>query len=825
MGTLDIITSIADVSVAIAYFAIPGELWYFNTRLSTDLPAEFKQVLWLFVLFITCCGLTHVIMSFHPYYPTPVVNCLAKTTTGIVSLYTAYALIGVIPRALYYPIYTQSIEHENLERQVHERYLQENVNIFRRIRQYTEIFTNRPLQYLYDDLMKTFHDKLGVQCAIYIISDTNDYVRKSCSPTDLVRKCPERVGNGNDNTIDRTGFTGRWWLIYFDPGYDDYTGFVTLYVDQVETVITTRKNLVFGGNGNENEGSLLLPETEATVVPDLPSKPYFNDIIIDVIDHFESNLSQTIARNKNTDLIEQLKSQNELLQRARAESQVIAKQSNDWLSVMSHEMRTPLFAIESLSEMLYEKTQEDENLSMIKSSVDLINQSAKHLSEIINNVLDFTKIEDDQYQLEETDFDLKQIVSEAFSVNIQNDRRLYPHCYMFFDDCLPNSIRGDPIRIKQIFLNIFNNAVKFTPDEGYVHASISCRDGNEGSLRLVAEIKDTGIGIKKEDESKIFQQFSQSDASITRKFGGTGLGLSICKKLCRMMNGDIWFHSNIPQGTVFVVEIEVKRGDPELSSSLNLRVPEEIKDWKICVLDGMEMGHMCTTKHLRNLGFEKVTSTYDCDMLDIADADVYIIDCRIPCLQMDRLTKWLASKDIILQTSLYLRRNTDYHSPNEVLQPTCPRDVYETMTRIAVQRKLIPLTKVERKKETYNVHLLVAEDNKINQTVIGRILAKLGMTADFADDGEIAVDLFRKEPNRYKIILMDIMMPNMDGYTATKEIRKLSGNRRSPYIIALTANAFWEDRVKANECGMNDFLTKPMKIDQLKVAIEKSGLV
>lgn len=826
---LTILTTIADISVALAYFAIPAELWYFYKRLTIiskgrTFPDEFKQVLYLFVIFICCCGLTHLVMAFYPYKPVPLLNCIMKGLTGIISLFTSYKLIIVIPRVLYYPIYTQNIEQENLDRQLHEHYLQENINIFRDIREYTQTMSGQTLQSLYDDLLRTLFERLHIEVALYMFNtSTNICERTTSNPLDLLS--PQSIDYDNP---DATAFIGKWWLINFDSGYANHRGYVALKTEIQSEVITTRRNIIL--KGNDEESSLLLPETTATVTLDMTDKTYFIDIITDIVEHFENYLAQLISKQKNQELIDKLTTQNEILIKARSENQTIAKQSREWLSVMSHEMRTPLFAIQSLAELVLPKVSEDKDLY---SSVDLIFQSSRHLFELINNILDFSKLENDDFKLESSEFILQDVVNESFSLNIQNDKRLYPQCCVFFDSPLPTYVIGDSTRIKQIFLNLISNSLKFTPDEGIISVHVSAKELEGDKWNIYVEVRDTGIGIKDKDIHKIFLKFSQSDSSITRRFGGTGLGLSICKKLCRLMDGDIDFKKNEGGGTIFFFNIVVQKGTSIDIIDKSLTVPDALKKWKVTIVDDTPIISRSTVKLFHDLGFEDVNVYNDPSPLFSTDiSGLFVLNIRSKCLTTDlpRLTDFLTkhADRTLLHTTPFLQKELEIKADKLLMFPITHFDLLTMLMQIASEWNMLShkgifnLNRNLIRQSPLNLHILIAEDNMVNQAVLKKIMSTLGVTADFAENGEVACTLYETALVKYPVILMDIMMPVMDGYTATQKIRDMTKKATEPWIIALTANALYEDQVKAYESGANDFLVKPSKINSIREALLKA---
>ncbi len=826
-GALIPVTMISDLLIAVAYFAIPAEMFFFFQKMSIanqGFPEAFVKVLYLFVTFIICCALTHCIMAIYPYHPTPILNCIMKWITALVSLYTSFQLFVVIPKVLYYPIYTTNVERENTERRIHEAFLEENVNIFRQIRKYTagletSIGTAHSLEKLGLQLSAILYQQLNLENALYLVDDADVLKRVCQTPSTTV--CPSELPFLSDTSeVQANRFVGKWWVI---PLEGERKGCVALKMASLSTSTTTRKTLVIG----TTEGPELvidMPETAVTVPNNIMEKDYLHDVIFDVIDHFEAAVAQYLANKRNFELIQQLTKQNDALVKSRQENVVVAKQSRDWLSVMSHEMRTPLFAIESLAELASEKVAKVDK--DVFSSLALIQQSANHLSDIVNNILDFSKFENGQYILDRVEFNIMDIVVEAVTLNVRNDRRAYPLSCIFFHGFIPDVVCGDVLRVKQVLLNLLNNAVKFTPDEGLITVTTRCETSEETTdLTLYVEVADTGVGIKPEDEHKIFKEFSQSDATITRKFGGSGLGLSICKKLCQLMGGDVTFSSNPTGGTTFKFSSVLSPSSRPSALDTQRSVPPAIAHWRVHVVDDIQKSLDCTVFHLTHIGFTNIscglTMTYptNCDMLIINMRTKSVVE------NVEKLTAFLAQygENIILHTSPYIKSALNVNSTYEINSPLSAPELLTMFMGAAGDKGLVPKeTHLSGKyKRLDGLRILVAEDNVVNRTVLKKILQTFHMTADFAENGLEAVQMFKQ--GNYNVILMDIMMPVMDGFTATEQIRRICPSVKLPWIVALTANAFWEDRVKAAEHGMNDFVTKPAKIADIYNALCKAS--
>lgn len=829
-------TTVADILVAVAYFLIPSELYYFYRRLTmngnNEYPSEFKQVMFLFVCFIVCCACTHVVMAWMPYKDTLMINCVIKWITAIISLFTAFKLSVVFPRLLFYPLYTRGIESENLERQVHEQILQENVNIFRKIRQYTESLTEQRsteqnTEDIYERIGSILFQQLKLEHSVYLSKSSSD----EC---DLIFKTPVNVKCPKTLSYDfpvTTDFEGSWWLISFKIDFEE-KGFVAVRMNPSTSSVVRRRNIILN-----NSQTISMQETQVSTSTNIASKSYFQDVILDIVDHFESSLIQARVKERNEILINQLKERNDALNKARMENQVAAKQSRDWLSVMSHEMRTPIFAVEALSELLLEKV--NINDRELTSSLSMIKDSATHLSDIVNNILDFTKFENGDYELDNVDFNIHDVINDTCAISVRNEKRMYSQVCIFIKDNLPLFVNGDVVRFRQIFLNVIGNAVKFTPDEGLIKVTVSAANAEEESsefVRVQVEVADTGIGIKKEDVQKIFKQYSQSDSTMTRKFSGTGLGLSICKKLCEIMKGDISFRPNIPEGTIFSFNVLLKK--TKIPITIEKTLSENMKSCKIIVVDEPSLSRKNIVFHLHKIGLSDIIETDDYENFEnIKKGEtvpiVYFINSR--CKKAAKNTEELRllaeeyKDNLILQTHPYVKSVTGIKAKYELIGPAIDKEMVDLFTEIGINMGIIKELKTVANKKIFepmpNVNLLVAEDNPFNQTVIRKILEKFQIHAIFADDGKQALEKYIENQEDINIILMDIMMPNMDGYQSSVEIRKISKSPKRPWIIALTANAFWEDKVKAIESGMNDFVTKPAKVEILYQALKKASSV
>ena len=727
----------------------------------------------------------------------------------------------------------------NMEKE--KEIFKESINVFREIRRYTESFGKERMNVddLYEAMGNIIQDKLQFDVVIYRVIGEElsklpaTFKQVYASPKHLY--IPKHITVNSDGDLekkDAESFEGSWWLVPFG-NVQTFRGYVGIHV-LISTEEKVPPNSIFVNNGENKELN--------SWIKDLVSKGYFIDLIVNVIEHFESALTQVLILSKNEELIKELQEQNKALMFSREENKAAVREGREWVSVMSHEIRTPLFAINSLAELLLDRFKDaDETSSEITSSLNLIVNSGKHLSELVNNILDFTKLESDQLKLEHIDFEIRTLINDCVAMNVRNDQRLYPHTCIFIDETVPKVVIGDELRVKQIVMNLINNAVKFTPDDGLVHIHVHSEiiyQKEQEVIRLSVDVYDTGVGIKPHEVNKVFKPFSQTDASITRKFGGSGLGLSICKKLCHLMNGDISFDSNDVdgKGTKFhfhiLLGINLKDENDKITD-LSKEIPHAVTEWRFLIVDDNDMSRLCTKTHLSNFKIDNVVTVNNLPFIEEeksrGDYDVYLINTRAKSVidNVELLKKKVHEQQdrVILQNYPYAKKMLDLDVPimAEIYGPVTERELKIALTTLAERRNLVAKSdKPTSDIEPLNVHILVAEDNQINQSVIKKMLQKFSVTADFADNGQIALDLYKKQKDKYKVILMDIMMPVMDGYTASAEIRKFSRDNKEPYIIALTANVFWEDRLRAMQAGMNAFVTKPVKLRDLHAVLYKA---
>lgn len=523
---------------------------------------------------------------------------------------------------------------------------------------------------------------------------------------------------------------------------------------------------------------------------------------------------------------------------AKEGAEAASRAKSQFLANISHEIRTPMNGVLGLLELL--KTSP---LSKKQGNyVNLALSSGVALLNVINDVLDFSKIEAGQMALNNEDFDLRESIEEAVSFLIERAeaKKIELICHILPD--VPKHVRGDVVRLRQVLINLLGNAVKFT-ESGEVVTRVSLDAEREGSLSLRFEVTDTGIGIPPEAQTKIFDSFSQADASTTRKFGGTGLGLSIAKQLVHMMNGEIGVISEVGKGSCFWFTAKVGRGlDKTATEQAEGKKAsyEALTGLKVLVVDDNSTNRQILHDMLVAWGLiPTVVSSGKEALAVLADGRtdthfaIAILDMMMPGMDGMELARAIRTDPdygrmpLIMLTSLDGKGELESSRENGIslhlvkpVRQSQLLNALESVLGISAGQKRPTISPTESLLPQ-KLSVLLVEDYAVNQTVGTAMLEFLGCTVDLAANGRIAIDLYSR--NTYDVILMDCQMPEMDGYEATRAIRKIEeekGGKRLP-IIALTAHALEGDREKSLAAGMDDHLNKPFTLEQLRAVLLK----
>ncbi|MEL7564455.1 MAG: response regulator [Dehalobacterium sp.] len=538
-----------------------------------------------------------------------------------------------------------------------------------------------------------------------------------------------------------------------------------------------------------------------------------------------------------TDITERLESRNAII-KAKEEAEAANKAKSQFLASMSHEIRTPMNGIIGFLQIL-------ENTELNKEQLEFINTiktSTDTLLAVINDILDISKIESGKLELEHISFDIRSTIETTVIPFAAKASEKGIELNMLIRSNIPRFVMGDPTKLRQVIGNMTSNAIKFT-DQGEVFIEVSLNNETDTGIELLFTVRDTGIGMSKEEINKLFKPFTQADSSSTRKYGGTGLGLAICKSIVEIMQGRISVVSEKGKGSIFKFTVALNKAAENLDTPMTADY-SILKGKRILIVDDHAMNRHIAKIYLQEAGCMVSESENASDALNKLFTDhgekiynVILVDYQMPGMTGFDMAAALKAIDateeipLVLITSVAIGGDVKHAKRNGfagyLSKPYRKHELLNCIAMVLSGKKYdlagknIFVTRHTAHEANYHgrLKILLVEDNEINIRVFVEFLKKKGLSCDVALNGEEAVQACSEK--NYDLIFMDCQMPVMDGYEATRQIRKAEGDKKHTVIISMTAFAMESDTEKCLQAGMDDFISKPFSLGHLMKIIHK----